>query len=436
MGRSQGSHRAVRGGSRGQRGGGGRGESESRSGSEDRSGSGGWSESGGRGGGAHAGGRAHARTGGRARRRAPERPESLRKLLPQALVVAFLAGGTSAFVVHDKAVTLSVEGRPRTVHTFAGSVDELLAEEGVRLGAHDAVAPAPGEALANGEDVAVRRGRPVELTLDGERRTVWTTARTVAGALREWGVRAEGAYLSTGRHAGIGREGITLAVRTERSLTVLADGQRHSLRTNAATVGEAVGAAGVVLRGEDTTSVPRDGFPRDGQTITVMRIAGKEKIREETIAFETVHREDPELTRGSTVVARAGRQGVRRVTYHQRTVNGLAEKPRRVGTKVVQKPRSQIIRIGTKVLPAAVQGAEALNWQALAQCESGGRSGLVDSSGTYGGLYQFDTQTWQSLGGTGRPQNAPPAEQTYRAKKLYVQRGASPWPVCGRKLHQ
>ncbi|NEE57613.1 transglycosylase, partial [Streptomyces sp. SID8455] len=26
------------------------------------------------------------------------------------------------------------------------------------------------------------------------------------------------------------------------------------------------------------------------------------------------------------------------------------------------------------------------------------------------------------------------AEQTYRAKKLYVQRGASPWPHCGRRL--
>ncbi|MGW5803293.1 transglycosylase family protein, partial [Streptomyces bacillaris] len=62
------------------------------------------------------------------------------------------------------------------------------------------------------------------------------------------------------------------------------------------------------------------------------------------------------------------------------------------------------------------------------------RPGAVDPSGTYGGLYQFDTRTWHSLGGSGRPQDAPAAEQTYRAKKLYVQRGASPWPHCGRRL--
>ncbi|AXK36469.1 DUF348 domain-containing protein [Streptomyces armeniacus] len=380
-------------------------------------------------GGSHAGSRARGR-------RDPERSDSLRRLVPQALVVAFLAGSTSAFVVHDKSVTLNVDGRQRTLHTFADTVDELLAEEGVELGAHDAVAPAPDTSLDSGEEIAVRRGRPVDVTLDGELRTAWTTAQTVAGALREWGVRAEGAYVSTGRHARIGRTGGTLVVRTERSVTVLADGRRHPLRTNAATVGEAVGQAGVTLRGEDTTSVPPDSFPRDGQTITVLRIVGKEKIREETIGFETVHREDPELSRGTSLVARAGRHGVRRVTYHQRTVNGVAQRPKRVGTEVVQKPLSRIVRIGTKSLPASVAGADSLNWQALAECESGGRANAVDPSGTYGGLYQFDTQTWQSLGGEGRPQNAPASEQTYRAKKLYVQRGASPWPVCGRKLHQ
>lgn len=87
------------------------------------------------------GGRAAARRAAR-RRRTAERPDPLR-LLPQALVVAFLAGGASAFVASDKAIELSVDGKARTLHTFADDVTELLAEEGVRVGAHDVVAPAP-----------------------------------------------------------------------------------------------------------------------------------------------------------------------------------------------------------------------------------------------------------------------------------------------------
>jgi hypothetical protein len=85
-------------------------------------------------------------------------------------------------------------------------------------------------------------------------------------------------------------------------------------------------------------------------------------------------------------------------------------------------------------MPTSVAGADGLNWNGLAVCESGGRPNAVDPSGNYGGLYQFDTGTWHSLGGSGRPQDASGSEQTLRAKKLYVQRGASPWPHCGRRL--
>ncbi|OXY95784.1 resuscitation-promoting factor [Streptomyces diastatochromogenes] len=384
---------------------------------------------------------APAAAGGRAvrrrRARSAERPESaVRRLLPQALVVAFLAGGTTAFVAEDKAVELSVDGEQRTLHTFADNVSDLLAEEGVRVGTHDLVAPRPGEALASGDEIAVRYGRPVRLTLDGERREVWTTARTVDGALRELGVRAEGAYLSASRSRNIGRAGLALDVRTERAVTIMADGRTRTIRTNAATVREVVEEAGVTLHGQDTTSVPPGSFPRDGQTVTVLRVTGTREVREEQIPFEVERTEDPSLFQGTEVVERPGQPGLRRITYFLRTVNGVREKPRRERYEVVREPRSQLVKVGTKPRPPSVHGADHLNWQGLAVCESGGRPHAVDPSGTYGGLYQFDTYTWHSLGGSGRPQDASAEEQTFRAKKLYVRRGASPWPHCGARLHR
>ncbi|MGI5455494.1 ubiquitin-like domain-containing protein [Streptomyces sp. CA-249302] len=360
---------------------------------------------------------------------------AVRRLLPQALVVAFLAGGTTAFVAKDKAVELSVDGKPRTLHTFADDVTELLAQQGIDVGAHDVVAPAPGTALASGDEVAVRYGRPVRLTLDGTRREVWTTAHTVQGALDQLGVRAEGAYMSVSRSQPIGRAGLALDVRTERAVTVMADGRASTVRTNAATVREVVEEAGVTLRGEDTTSVPGDSFPRDGQTVTVLRVTGSEEVREEAIPFEVERKDDPSLFKGTEVVEQAGQPGVRRVTYVLRTVNGVKQKPRKTDSEVVREPRTQVVKVGTKPLPTSVQGADGLNWHGLAACESGGRPGAVDPSGTYGGLYQFDTRTWHSLGGSGRPQDATAEEQTFRAKKLYVRRGASPWPHCGTRLH-
>ncbi|MGI5376057.1 ubiquitin-like domain-containing protein [Streptomyces sp. CA-251387] len=379
--------------------------------------------------------RSGRRAAHRRRARAAERGDgTMRRLVPQALVVAFLAGGTTAFVAKDKAVELSVDGKSRTLHTFADDVTELLAEEGVEVGAHDVVAPGRDAALSSGDEVAVRYGRPVRLTIDGQHREVWTTAHTVEAALRQLGVRAEGAYLSTSRSRRIGREGLALDVRTERTVTIMADGLARTIRTNAATVREVVEQAGIILRGQDTTSVPLETFPRDGQTVTVLRITGRKEIRDEAIAFAVERVEDPSVFRGTEIVERAGVPGLRRVTYSLRTVNGVKQKPRKIKSEVVREPRTQIVKVGTKPLPTSVRGADHLNWRGLAACESGGRPDAVDSSGTYGGLYQFDTETWQSLGGKGRPQDAPAAEQTMRAKRLFVRQGASPWPHCGARL--
>lgn len=76
----------------------------------------------------------------------------------------------------------------------------------------------------------------------------------------------------------------------------------------------------------------------------------------------------------------------------------------------------------------------SLNWSALAQCESGGNASIVSANGLYHGLYQFNVETWQSVGGSGLPSNASASEQTMRAQILYDMRGSQPWPQCGGLL--
>lgn len=86
-------------------------------------------------------------------------------------------------------------------------------------------------------------------------------------------------------------------------------------------------------------------------------------------------------------------------------------------------------------LPEAPPGGPTEEqWAKLRQCESGGNYRAVSANGKYRGAYQFDYRTWENLGGVGDPAAAPPAEQDVRAKMLYAQRGAKPWPTCGKYL--
>ena len=74
----------------------------------------------------------------------------------------------------------------------------------------------------------------------------------------------------------------------------------------------------------------------------------------------------------------------------------------------------------------------AADWARLRHCESTDRYGVNTGNGYYG-AYQFDLPTWRSVGGTGYPHQATPAEQDHRALYLYRMRGWQPWS-CATKL--
>ena len=68
----------------------------------------------------------------------------------------------------------------------------------------------------------------------------------------------------------------------------------------------------------------------------------------------------------------------------------------------------------------------------IRQKESGDNYSENTGNGYYG-AYQFDLGTWQSLGNSGRPDQASPAVQDAAAQKLYSEKGFAPWPVTSRE---
>jgi hypothetical protein len=88
---------------------------------------------------------------------------------------------------------------------------------------------------------------------------------------------------------------------------------------------------------------------------------------------------------------------------------------------------------GAVLAAAPASAATGDPFAALRQCESGGDYAINTGNGYYG-AYQFDTGTWRSLGHSGLPSSASPAEQDAAARTLQAQRGWAPWPGCRAKL--
>ena len=81
-------------------------------------------------------------------------------------------------------------------------------------------------------------------------------------------------------------------------------------------------------------------------------------------------------------------------------------------------------------LSTGTANADSVNWDAIAQCESGGNWSTNTGNGAYGGL-QFKPATWSSNGGVGSPATASRTEQIRVAENVLRTQGLDAWPKCG-----
>lgn len=362
------------------------------------------------------------------------------RLLAQGGALLGVVAGTVAFASFDKSLTLTVDDHTQTVHAFASNVGDVLSSQGIHLDSHDLVSPSPSTRVHDGQHLVVRYGRQLRLDIDGQQQTYWTTALTVQQALTELGLRDDTAALSVSRSEPLGRRGLSVSLTTPKEVTVTVDGRRIQQVSAAANVGDLLSQLGVVLGPQDTVSVPMSAAVTPGLTLEVTRVMTRVMTANQAIKMPVSKSKDASMSSGTTKVVTKGHAGTQSVTYELIYENGKLVSQLKVTTVVLTAAVAQVEKVGTKGASTGAAGnpgspggsAASLNWAALAKCESGGNPRAVNPNGYYG-LYQFSLSTWHSVGGTGNPIDASPAEQTSRAEMLYNKAGAGQW-TCGSHL--
>ena len=109
-----------------------------------------------------------------------------------------------------------------------------------------------------------------------------------------------------------------------------------------------------------------------------------------------------------------------------RAVRGIA--------KVVVAGAIVAVPLSIAATPASAD-TSSVNWDAIAQCESGGNWHADTGNGYHGGL-QFSQSTWQANGGTGDAANASREQQIAVAERVAATQGMHAWPVCSLRAGQ
>ncbi|MBA2554950.1 MAG: transglycosylase family protein [Geodermatophilaceae bacterium] len=373
-----------------------------------------------------------------------------------SIVLAGLVAGSVAWASFSKTVTLTVDGTATSVSTRAGSVADVLVDADVSVGDHDTLAPSADSAISDGGEIVLNRGRLLTLTVDGAQREIWVTARSVDDALDQLGYRQDDIYVSASRSERLPLEGLALVLRLPKQVGIFVDGKALSVVTTAPHVSALLDEQNITLAATDRTSMYGDQPLLSGMKLTITRIRYQEVQETRPIARKVVERADDTLFEGESEVIEEGADGAQVLTIRITRTDGVETARTTLATKVTKAPVDKVVAVGSKVRPQPQASppppaggggggggappppsSTGLNWDALAQCESGGNWSINTGNGYYGGL-QFDKGTWDAYGGqqyAEYPHQASREQQIAVAENLYADRGDSPWPACGYHLY-
>ncbi|HEY2272260.1 MAG TPA: transglycosylase family protein [Jatrophihabitantaceae bacterium] len=355
-----------------------------------------------------------------------------------ATTAAFASTGTTA--ARPLALTLVVDGQTSHIATSATDVAGALGAAGYKVTSHDLVAPAANAPVHTGETIVLRHGRLLNLSLDGVHTQVWTTASTVQQALSALGY-SDSDFVSVSRAQRLPLGATALALRSPKHIKLVRGGNKQKLTTTDATVGDLIHDLDVHIAKHDRLAPGMRKPITPGMKIVLERVQIHLTTKHTNIPFGVERHNDSSMYQGNSSVVTAGKQGTRKTIYRIVIVNGKRTSKTVVSRKVVAEPTTQVEKVGTKSRPKPpvssappVSSGGGLNWDAVANCESGGNWSINTGNGYYGGL-QFSQSTWAAEGGTAyapRADLASREQQISIAMKLYRQSGSASWPVCGQ----
>jgi resuscitation-promoting factor RpfB len=352
-----------------------------------------------------------------------------------ALLLSLTVAGCYA-VAAQKTVTLTVDGSPMTVSTMKSRVIDVVRENGFDVTDRDDLYPAANQAVSESDTIVFRRGKPLQVSLDGQQsKEVWTTGSTVDEALTQLSL-TDTAPAAASRGSRLPLAGMALPVVSAKNVHIVDGGVPNDQRLAAPDVGSLLAAAGVPLQQSDRVDPPAWTPVVEGMQITVTRIR-MQKITERVPLPPTQQRDpDPTMNMSRSVVVDPGTAGTQDVTFAVAMVNGVETGRLPVANVVITPARDAVLRVGAKPgteVPPVQNGG---TWDALAGCESHNNWAINTGNGFFGGV-QFDQNTWERQGGL---RYAPRADLATREEQIAVaevtraRQGWGAWPTCSARL--
>ena len=211
-------------------------------------------------------------------------------------------------------VMLEVNGVSRPVTAWGNTVADALKVANVSVGSGDLVQPGVAETVREGDTIVVRTSKAYTVTVDGEPRTLWTTAASADSILADAAPLGTTVTLAADRSAS--RDELTPLVSRARNVIVNADGTTREVAVRPGQDARGIlEAAGVSVHALDRVTVENDATGE--LAITVSRVTRGQATETVDIPFSETTTTSSDMFVGESQVTTTGVNGVTTWTVWQ-----------------------------------------------------------------------------------------------------------------------
>ncbi|AOM84630.1 G5 and 3D domain-containing protein [Salisediminibacterium beveridgei] len=245
-------------------------------------------------------------------------------------------------------VAVEIDGEEAVVYTHAQNVEDVLNEQDIEIKEHDLVQPAADTPITDTMTVTYKEAQEIQVTIDEEDETVWTTESTVADLLSDMNQEiGEHDKVEPALDAEL-ESGMTVTFEEAFPVAVTSDGETEDVWTTSTTVEDFLNDQGIELDELDRVEPEKDEALTEESEVQVVRVEKVTDIVEESISYGTVTENDSSLDRGTEEVLESGEEGKKEKHYEVIFEDGEEVSRELIDEEVVSESQDRVVAVGTR----------------------------------------------------------------------------------------
>ena len=249
-------------------------------------------------------------------------------------------------------VAVNINGEQQTIVTHAKTVEELFISQDITVSEYDKVSPSLDTEITSEIEISLEQAEEIFISVDGNQSSIWTTEKLVKNILEEANIEvAEQDEISIGLDTEVGADN-KIDIQKAFQLTLVDGLEERQVWSTSTTVANFLKQQGITLGELDRVEKSMEDVITPGDKVAVVRVEKVTDVVEESIDFAVEKKHDSSILKGKEQVVTQGKKGTVERTYEVVKENGKIVTKTLQSEKVISKPTTQVVAVGTKVVTA------------------------------------------------------------------------------------